>query len=355
MNSHPDGVEVVATVEEARELKRPPILILDSLQRYLEQQGLGEGPLSWRRIGEGQSNFTYLIRCDSSSFVLRRGPRPPHPVSTHDMIREARIQRLLSETEVPVPNILSVCKDSGVLGVPFYIMDFLDGTVITERSPVALDSMDQRRAVGMAAVDTLAGLHLLDVREEPLITIGRPDGYLERQIQRFSALWPQTASRSLSAVREIGDWLASRIPVTQRDSVVHGDYRLGNLMYARNAPAQVTAILDWEMSTLGDPLADLGYLIATYAAPDRPLTPIQLTSVTREPGYPSRDELVQRYSDLTGLDMSGLAWYQVLALWKAAIFCEAIYSRWLQGQRPGDAFAPTLEAGVPRCSKTQSS
>lgn len=347
MPSDPDGVEVVQTAAHAAALPLPPLLIVDSLRRYLDDHGLGEGELSWQRIGDGHANITYLIQRGDTSYVLRRGPRPPHPPSTHDMIREARIQRLVAAAGVAVPNIVSLCEDPQVVGAPFYVMDYLDGTVITDQIPPQLDAPDQRKATGLAAIDALVALHSLDVTHGELASIGRPDGYLERQVRRFSTLWDQTTERTLPEVSAVRRWLAERVPQSQRASVVHGDYRIGNLMYERGAPARVSAILDWEMATLGDPLADLGYLTATYTGPDSTGTPIELTPVTREPGYPTRDELLTRYGDATGLDLSHLPWYQVLALWKAAIFCEAMYTRWLHGERPGDTFAPTLEEGVP--------
>jgi aminoglycoside phosphotransferase (APT) family kinase protein len=145
----------------------------------------------------------------------------------------------------------------------------------------------------------------------------------------------------------VGAWLAARIPAGQATSVVHGDYRLGNLMLHLDAPARVLAVLDWEMATLGDPLADVGYLTATYTDGDAGPTPLDLSPVTRRPGYPTAAQLAERYAAATGLDLSPLPWYQTLALWKAAIFCEAMYTRWLRGERPGDTFAPTLERGVP--------
>ncbi|GLI28574.1 acyl-CoA dehydrogenase [Agromyces rhizosphaerae] len=342
-----DAVEVVETHAEAESLPLAPLLVLEPLRRYFDAASLGSGQLAWQRIGEGQANLTYLIRRGDESFVLRRGPRPPYPPSAHDMVREARIQRLVSQFGVPVPEIVSVCDDASVLGVPFYVMRFLEGEVITDDIPPALDAPEERRRTALAAVDALVDLHAIDVAAGEISAIGRPEGYLERQVRRFSAIWDQATERSVPEVQELGGWLAANLPETQRHSVVHGDFRLGNLMFERSAPARVAAILDWEMATLGDPLADLGYLTATYAVPGSSATPIELTSVTRSPGYPTRDELVARYAERTGLDVSGLAWYQALALWKAAIFCEAIYTRWRNGERPGDTFAPTLEAGIP--------
>ncbi|GAB3126660.1 phosphotransferase family protein [Glaciibacter psychrotolerans] len=346
--STPDGIEVVATRADAVALVRPPLLVLDALEEFFDAEGLGSGALSWERIGEGHSNLTYLLRRNARSFVLRRGPRPPLPKSTHDMMREARIQQLVGAAGIAVPQIVAVCADESVLGVPFYVMDYLDGVVITNDVPPALDTPAQRRETVFAAVDTLIGLHRVDVTQGGLAQVGRPDGYLHRQVSLFSALWEGATLRSLPEVSAVASWLVANTPTSQRASVVHGDFRLGNLMFEHSAPPRVLAVLDWEMATVGDPLADLGYFTATYAQAGLVPTPLELTTVTRLAGYPTRDELAQRYAAATGVDLSNLRWYQALALWKSAVFCEAIYTRWLNGERPGDAYAPLLEQGVPR-------
>jgi aminoglycoside phosphotransferase (APT) family kinase protein len=349
METTPDGVEVVATAADAAHLAAPPLLVLDRVASFLDEHGIGAGPLAWARIGDGQSNLTYRVRRGEAELVLRRGPRPPLPRSTHDMVREARIQQLLGPHGIPVPRILAVCPDESVLGVPFYLMEALDGAVVTDAVPAALDSPADRAGLSHALVDTLADLHGIDVSRGDLASFGRAEGYLQRQVDRFAGLWGVNTTRSLPEVAALADWLRTHLPVSQAATVVHGDYRMGNLMYAPDSPARVLAVLDWEMATLGDPLADLGYLTATYADPERPSTPLELSPVTRGPGFPTGAELAERYAARTGLDLAPLPWYQALALWKAAIFCEAIHTRWLRGERPHDTvFGPSLETGVPR-------
>lgn len=349
LQSVPDGREVVATAADAAALASPPLLILDAVTAFLDEHNLGSGPLSWAQIGDGQSNVTYRLERGGEVFVLRRGPRPPLPRSTHDMIREARIQQLLQDRGIPVPAVLAVCADESVLGVPFYVMTFLEGLVITNSTPGALNSPEQRLATSNAVVDTLVQLHRVDVTTGDLASFGRADGYLRRQVERFSALWEINTTRSLPDVAVLGSWLADNLPTSQQASVLHGDYRPGNLMFQASAPARVAAVLDWEMAAIGDPLADLGYLTATYSEPGSPPSPLELTPVTRNPGYLRRADLIARYREQTDLSLDALPWYQALALWKASIFCEAIYTRWLKGERPGDTrFAPSLEAGVPQ-------
>lgn len=339
--------DAVSTWEEARRLPHPPLLVRDPLREYLSAEGFGAGPLTFERIGGGHSNVTYLLHVAGQRLVLRRGPRPPFPPSTHDMLREARILRTLGDAGVPVPRVLAVCDDEGVLGVPFYVMEHLSGVVVTETVPAFLDAPDSRRDLAFAAVDELAALHAVDVADPPLAALGRPDGYLERQVGRFASLWPGVSRRVIPAVDTLADWLVANLPASARASVVHGDYRIGNLMYRETAPVRVLAVLDWEMATLGDPLADLGYFIATYAEAGAVRTPLELTSVTRERGFPGRAELVARYVERTGADVSSLGWYRALALFKAAVFSEAIHTRWLDGEMPGNRFAAALDEGVP--------
>ncbi len=344
-----DGREVVSTGDEAAALERPPLLVLDALTDFLDAEGLGTGPVGWERIGEGQSNVTFGVARGDQRFVVRRGPRPPLPRSTHDMLREARFQEFVRAHGVPVPRIFAVCADEGVLGVPFYVMEHLDGQVITDTIPDALSAPDRRHASSIAAVDLLLRLGAVPVDSPEGQALGRPAGYLARQVERFASLWDGNTLRSLPAVPELADWLARNLPTSPEPAVVHGDYRMGNVMFRPGSSAEVLALLDWEMATLGDPLADLGYLVATYAEPGRASSVMELTSATRAPGFATRAELVARYRERSGLDLAPLPWYEAMALWKAAIFCEAIYTRWLRGERPDDhSFAPALEAGVPR-------
>jgi aminoglycoside phosphotransferase (APT) family kinase protein len=343
-----DGLEVVETVQDAEANSIPPLLILDRVTAFMDQHELGEGPITWRRIGEGQSNVTYLLVRNGQRFVLRRGPRPPLPKSTHDMVREAKIQQLVGAEGVPVPEIHAVCEDESLLGVPFYIMNFLEGDVVTDAAPATLSSPDDKATLGRVLVDTLLKLHSVDITKPGLADLGRPVGYLERQVKRFASLWDVNSKRDLPEVAHIAQILADNLPETQKHSLVHGDYRIGNLMFAPDSPLRVKAILDWEMATLGDPLADLGYMVATYADPGTDPNLMELTTITRQPGYWTRDDLIEYYAQQSGLDVSSLPWYAALALWKSSIFCEAIYTRWLDGERPDDDFGASLKDGIPK-------
>lgn len=334
--------------EEATRAGRPPLLVLDVLRDFLDEHGIGSGPLEVERVGEGQSNVTFSVRRGGLVVVVRRGPRPPLPRSTHDMVREAAVQRFVGSHGLAVPRILAVCADDSLLGVPFYVMEHVAGIVITDAIPTALDPPEERRRISEGLVDLLVELHRLPVDGAEAQALGRPDGYLERQVARFAQLWPHVSERELPLVESLAERLGRRIPTPQRTALLHGDYRLGNLMLHADGPARPAALLDWEMSTLGDPLADVGYLIATYADPLAAPSVMQLSPVTAGPGFLRRDELADRYARSTGADLSALGWYQALALWKAAVFCEAIHTRWRHGERPDDDFGPRLTEGVPR-------
>lgn len=355
LRTEPDGTEVVKTRAEAAELTMPPLLVLEPVAEFLDGIGLGGGELAWARIGDGQSNITYLMERGGRRFVLRRGPRPPIAKSTHDMVREARVQRGVARVGLPVPEILAVCEDESVLGVPFYVMDYLEGEIVLRETPAVFDTAEGRRAASEALVDTLTDLHGVDLEGAGLTEFGRPEGYLERQIATFSRLAPLVTKRDLPQVAEIARWLGDNVPTPQRAGLVHGDYRFGNVMFAPEAPPRISAVLDWEMATLGDPLADLGYMTVMYSERgSADSSGMDLSPATQAEGYFTKDELIERYAQRSGLDVSRLNWYQVLALWKASVFLEDMYTRWQAGERRGDEFAPKLKTRVPAILETAS-
>jgi aminoglycoside phosphotransferase (APT) family kinase protein len=344
--------DTVDTLEEAAAQERPPLIVRRPLENFLDRHGLGSGPLEAERIGEGHSNLTFLVRRGEDRFVLRRPPRPPLPPSAHDVLREARVVSAIEDTEVRVPRVLATAgEEESPLGVPFYVMPYLDGEVITTRVPAALDTPEERGRIARELIDALAEIHAIDPFAHGLGGFGKPTGYLERQLRRFSGLWEHNKTREIAEVEEVTDWLARHLPESPPATIVHGDYRLGNAMYVPGAPARLIAIFDWELSTIGDPLADLGYLTATYAEPGDPETLVsQLSAVTRQEGFPSRDELIARYEERTGRSMSDLRWYQALALWKTAVFLEGNYKRFLQGASD-DQWYGLMDRGIPEIAR----
>jgi aminoglycoside phosphotransferase (APT) family kinase protein len=348
------SADIVESAADAEGMTKPPLLILDRVRAFLDEQGLGAGGIRASRIGEGGgSNFTFLLERDSGRFVLRRPPRPPLPPSAHDVVREARLQLALREAGFTrLPTIVAVCEDESVLGVPFYVMDELDGTVVTETLPSGLEAEPARRALGDDLVDALVEIHEADVSTAGLAAFVRPGSYNERQVRRFAQLWEINKTRELPLVDEVGARLGAGLPEPLRPTVVHGDFRLGNTMIGRGAPTRIVAVLDWEMGAIGDPRADLGYLLATYSEPGGPRNPLGTSPVTALPGFPSRRDLVDRYATRSGRDAEPLAWFEALALWKAAVFCEAIYGRYLRGELGAeDARAARFEQGVPQLAE----
>jgi aminoglycoside phosphotransferase (APT) family kinase protein len=227
-------------------------------------------------------------------------------------------------------------------------MRWLDGTVITTSLPTELESPEARFRLGMDLVDTLVEIHAADVTHAELAAFARPGSYPERQVRRFTQLWEINKTRELPHVDEVARLLADRLPEPLPETVVHGDYRLGNMIVGDERPDCIVAVLDWEMGAIGDPRADLGYLVATYSEPGGPANPLGTSPVTATPGFPSRAELVARYAESSGRDVEALAWFEALALWKAAVFCEAIYGRYVRGELTADdERARRFETGVP--------
>ena len=238
--------------------------------------------------------------------------------------------------------------------MPFYVADYIDGDVLTTELPSPLDTdQEARRRLGEDLVDTLVEIHTADVTTPALATFARPGNYAERQVRRFSQLWEVNQTRELPAVVDVGRWLGENVPEPLPPTVVHGDYRLGNMIVSRDRPDRIVAVLDWEMGAIGDPRADVGYLVATYSEPGGTSNPLGTSPVTATPGFPSRAALVERYSERSGRDVEPLAWFEALALWKAAVFCEAIYGRYLRGELTSDDDrASRFETGVPLLAET---
>ncbi|HEV3128066.1 MAG TPA: phosphotransferase family protein [Solirubrobacteraceae bacterium] len=321
--------DVVRSPAEAAANQREPLLVLEPLAEFLKAHGL-EAPadLDATPIGEGHSNVTFML---STGVVLRRPPRGPLPPSAHDVLREARLLRALESTPVRVPRVLAVGDDESAIGAPFYVMERVVGEVITDAMPPALDNPTERDRIADQLIEALVELHAVDWTAIGLEGFGKPSGYLERQLRRFNGLWEINRTRELPLVEEVGSWLAANLPESPPATIVHGDYRLGNTMFGSQAPARLVAIFDWEMATIGDPLADLGYMVMHWTQPDDPNSKFNLHTVTRLEGFPSREELIRRYEERSGRSMQALNWYVTLALWKAIVFMEGNYKRAVSG------------------------
>jgi aminoglycoside phosphotransferase (APT) family kinase protein len=335
--------DIVQTHAEGKANAREPLLILDPLLDFLERSGLAAPTdLSAIPIGDGHSNVTFAL---STDVVLRRPPRGPLPPSAHDVLREARLLKALAPTPVRAPKVLAVSDDVSIIGSPFYVMEKIDGDVITDSIPEPLDNPTERARAASELVDSLVELHAVDWQQVGLEGFGKPTGYLERQLRRFTGLWEHNRTRELEQVEQVGSWLAANIPESPPATIVHGDYRLGNTMFARTAPARLLAILDWEMATIGDPLADIGYMMLHWVQADEASGRFTLQSVTDRPGFPTRQELIALYEERSGRSMQSLSWYVALALWKAVVFMEGNYKRAVTGATD-DPYLKTFGEGV---------
>jgi aminoglycoside phosphotransferase (APT) family kinase protein len=265
------------------------------------------------------------------------------------MVREARLQQAIRAAGFDrLPKIVAVCDDDAVLGVPFYVMRHLAGCVITDTLPPGLEDGPSRHRLGIDLVDTLVEIHDADATHPALAPFHRPGSYLERQVRRFTQLWHVNKTRELPHVEAAARALAERIPEPLEPTVAHGDYRLGNTMVAADDPTRIVAVLDWEMGAVGDARADVGYLLAMYSEPGGRSSPLGSSPATAEPGFPTRRELLQRYVERSGRNVEPVAWFEALALWKAAVFCEAIYGRYVRGELAAeDARAAAFEEAVP--------
>jgi aminoglycoside phosphotransferase (APT) family kinase protein len=325
--------DIVQTAAEAERNERPPLLVLDSLEEFLERHALGEGEIEASPIGEGHSNVTYLIRRGGAEVVLRRPPRPPLPPSAHDVLREARLLRALRDTPARVPRVLAVCDEVSVIGCPFYVMELIDGEVIVTEIPPMIDTPAERRRISEELIDALVEIHAVDWQAVGLEGFGKPTGYLERQLRRFGGLWELNKTREIPAVERVGGWLAEHMPESGPATIVHGDFRLGNTIFAPGAPACLAGVLDWEMATIGDPLADVGYLCMMWTERGDPEKGLReaLGAVTRREGFPTRKELIALYEQRSGRSMRDLRWYTTLAVWKSVVFMEGNYKRAVAG------------------------
>ncbi|HEY0699846.1 MAG TPA: phosphotransferase family protein, partial [Micromonospora sp.] len=304
----------------------------------------------------GKSNLTYLVDAGGRRFVLRRPPLGHVLATAHDMAREYRVISALADTDVPVPRTLLLCADPGVLGAPFYLMEQVSGTVFRSRSQTDPLTGAQRRELAMAMMDTLAALHAVDPAAVGLADFGRPVGFLARQVRRWSGQLDRSRSRPLPGVDELRDRLAATVPPdTGAGRIVHGDFRLDNLM-AGVDPVAVRAVLDWEMATLGDPLADLGLLLTYWQvlgdsdlAAGNPVA----DGLGPRAGFPAGDELIDRYAGRSDVDVGPLHWHVALGCFKLAVICEGIHYRHTLGQTVGAGFdgigalvGPLVEQGL---------
>lgn len=323
--------------------QQPPGVDLAALTAYLKahRPELATGTLRAELIAGGRSNLTYFISNDNATFVLRRPPLGHVLDTAHDMSREFRVISALHGTPVPVANPLLFCEDTDVIGSPFYLMEKVEGVVLRDFDDAVAIGPAQIPQLSYRLVNTLGRLHATDPADVGLEDFGRPEGFLERQLRRWTKQLNSSRSRDVPGIDELVERLATRIPQTQRTAIVHGDYRLDNVIVARNDANEydVAAVVDWEMSTLGDPLTDIGLFCTYWAAMGSDsLIPMALEVDAPAP-FPTTDDLVSSYADTSGLDMSDLPWYIAFGCFKLGVILEGIYYRHTLGKTVGEGFA----------------
>ncbi|MFH9422274.1 phosphotransferase family protein [Streptomyces sp. NPDC017529] len=314
----------------------PPGLDLERLREHLDRErpGLVRGPLAAELIEGGRSNLTYRITDGTGRWVVRRPPLGHVLATAHDMRREFRVIGALHPTAVPVPEALLLCEDEAVLGAPFYVMELVEGVPYRTAEQLGALGPQRTRGVVLSLVDTLVALHAVDPAAVGLGDFGRPDGFLERQLRRWGKQLAASKNRDLPGIDALHEALSAALPASPAPAVVHGDYRLDNVLVGDGD--RITAVLDWEMSTLGDPLTDLGLLVMYSEQEDVPGSPIATTCGA--PGHPEAAELIERYAAGSGRDVSGIAWYTAFAYFKLAVILEGIHYRFTLGQTVGAGF-----------------
>ncbi len=323
----------------------------DSVSRFFrEHVPGGDAPLAFELISGGRSNLTYRVRGGGREWVLRRPPLGHVLPTAHDMAREFRVLSGIAQTDVPAPRPIALCADASVNDYPFYVMTYTPGVVVQDEIPAGFASAPgERRRMSQALVDALVRLHAVDYAGVGLGDFGRPEGYLARQVERWSRQWEGNKTSELPEIDELVRRLGRALPHSPPPAIVHGDYRLGNMALDPQDPGRIVAIFDWEMATLGDPLADLGYTLVYWMEAGEGPGPGAIRggpALTAQTGAFTRAELVEAYAKQSGRDVSAIEFYQVLALYKLAVIGEGIYKRVQLGKTLGAGFEG-LTRGAP--------
>ena len=300
-----------------------------------------EGRFEIARIGEGQSCLTFSVTGEDWEIVLRRPPRGELAPGAHDVGREFRVlEAVWKNGGVPVARPIVFCGDTDVIGAPFYLMERVDGVVIRDHLPPQFDDDASRRGIGEELVDVLADLHSIDVESAGLSGLGKPGPFLERHLRRIMELSEQTRTRKIPAQEDLSDWLNEHRPDDRPSHLIHGDFKLDNVIFGPSAPPRVAALIDWEIATIADPLVDLGWLLYFWYEDETEFDiKLPVASVMTEPGFMNRHEMLELYVERTGAETPNIRWYVVLAGWKISIIMESSYRRYLAGDADHESFA----------------
>jgi aminoglycoside phosphotransferase (APT) family kinase protein len=349
-----ESVENASFMKDTAPIRQGEELDDRALERYLREclpdlmpgESLAEGQMEIEQFPGGHSNLTYLVRLGGHEFVLRRPPFGPVAPTAHDMPREFRLLSAIHPHFALAPRPYLLCEDASIIGVPFYLMERRRGLVIRRSIPEEVgDDLGTRRSVSESMVDTLAALHSVDIYSTGLTGIGKPAGFVTRQVRGWTERWRRSMTDEVQEIDGVISWLQERIPQEpdpekgRPATLVHNDFKLDNVMLDPSDPSRVVAILDWEMCTVGDPLVDLGIFLCYWAQEDDPEARREsISPVTIEPGWMSRAEITDLYALKTGRDLSAIAFYEVFALFKVAVVLQQIYFRFVRGQTRDERF-----------------
>ncbi len=327
-------------VPEVAEVRAGEELDESKVESYLCDRIPGlEGPMQVLQFPGGHANLTYLVRFGDRELVLRRPPLGPVAPRSHDMAREYKVLRGLEGHFRAKPTAYLLCEDPDVIGATFLVMERMRGIVIRGSAPEEIDRhRDGRRRVSFALIHTMADLHDVDYVKAGLEDLGRPEGFMERQVTGWKGRWEAAKHEENPVFESLYEWLHSTLPKTNQHSIVHNDLKLDNTMIDPENPDHVVSVLDWDMTTLGDPLADLGTLLGYWCQADDPPERGATAAVTAQPGFPTREEIAACYAERRGVAVDSIRWYEAFALWKTAVVIQQIYIRFRRGQTKDDRF-----------------
>jgi aminoglycoside phosphotransferase (APT) family kinase protein len=299
-----------------------------------------EGGVDVEQFPGGHSNLTYMIRCGGLEYVLRRAPLGPVAPKAHDMAREFRILQAVSPYFPEAPRPYLVCEDPSVLGAVFFVMERRRGVILRDEIPTEVAALpDYPERISEAFVDCMARLHAIDLAGHGLLALGKPEGFVERQVKGWTDRWIRSRTEHVPEMESVAQWLDTRVPVSGAPTLVHNDYKLDNIMLRNGTPDRIEAVLDWEMTAIGDPLADLGLSICYWAWANAPeFRAAGIPAITSQPGWFTRDQLLERYAAQTGRDISDIGYHEVLGIFKLAVIIQQIYYRYWRGQTSDERF-----------------
>ena len=328
-------------VTDTAAVRKGEELNAEALAGYLQGKldGADKG-IAIEQFPGGHSNLTYLLRAGEREYVLRRAPLGPVAPKAHDMAREFRILQAVSPHFPEAPRPYVVCEDAGVIGAVFFVMERRHGVILRDQLPEEIASQPGHpRRISEAFVDCMARLHAIDLEQHGLLALGKPEGFIERQVTGWTERWQRARTEDLPEMETVAHWLSHRIPFSGAPSLVHNDYKLDNIMLSLGNVDRIQAVLDWEMTTIGDPLADLGLTLCYWSWANAPeIRTAGIPAITSQPGWYTRDELLDRYAAKTGRDVSHIGYHEVLGIFKLAVIIQQIYYRYWRGQTNDDRF-----------------